>query len=153
MNEQEQKEAALGRWADEVLRQLPGHRAPASLLPRVRTAVMRLRTLPWYQRPWLQWPLGFRLMSLFFAAGFSAILSSSVLPHVPTAPTASEIVPGYAPVVSLANATAATARAVEHAIVHSDAWIVALILGVLAALWFLALGLGTACWRLAIQEH
>ncbi|MDE2038976.1 MAG: hypothetical protein KGO96_00010 [Elusimicrobia bacterium] len=40
------------------LRALPGHRAPATLLPGVLAAVRR--PAPWWSRPWWSWPIAAR---------------------------------------------------------------------------------------------
>ncbi len=46
------------------LRELPGPRAPQTLLPRVLAAAERWSRRPWYTRAWLTWPFGLQALSL-----------------------------------------------------------------------------------------
>jgi hypothetical protein len=66
-------ESDLDRALDRQLQELPGQKAPATLLPRVMAAVahgsVAARTpavpapAPWYLRPWLTWPRALRVAS------------------------------------------------------------------------------------------
>lgn len=53
----------LERLAHRELRQLPGPRAPHSLLPRVMAAVHEWADRPWYSRAWFTWPVGWQVVS------------------------------------------------------------------------------------------
>lgn len=153
MNEQEHNEAKMARWADKVLGQLPGQQAPATLAPRIRAAVARLKALPWYRRPWLQWPLGWRLLSLGLASSASAAISYWGLPAAPTVGSPADLVPGYHPTVTIAGAFATVAHGLFHAVAHAGTWTIAMGLAVAGALWCLSLGLGTVCWRLSVRDN
>jgi hypothetical protein len=49
-------QADLERQIDRALKQLPGIRAPHTLLPRVMAAVQAWAARPWYERAWFTWP-------------------------------------------------------------------------------------------------
>jgi hypothetical protein len=78
----------LERRAGEVLRQLPGPRAPGSLLPRVMVAARARAARPWYSRAWMTWPLGWRVASaaatvaLVAAVGMSMTAAEGVVATV-----------------------------------------------------------------------
>jgi len=63
---------SLERRAGDRLQELPGVRAPRSLLPAVMAAVDAARALPWYSRPWLAWPVAFQVLSLVLVAAAGA---------------------------------------------------------------------------------
>jgi hypothetical protein len=56
--------AELERWLDRELKQLPGPRAPGTLLLRVLAAAEQQTRRPWYARGWPAWPLAWRAASL-----------------------------------------------------------------------------------------
>lgn len=52
------------RWVealDRELKNLPDHRAPPTLVPRVLAAIAARSTSPWYRQSWSAWPIGVRL--------------------------------------------------------------------------------------------
>ncbi len=153
MNEHESNDGRMARWADQVLSQSPLQQAPATLLPRIRAAVARLQSLPWYRRPWLQWPLGWRLLSVGLASAASAAMSYWGLPQAPAVGSPADLVPGYHPTVTLASACATVAHGLFHALTHAGTWTVAIVLAVAGTLWCLSLGLGTVCWRLSVRDN
>ncbi len=53
---------------DRRLRELPNRPAPASLAPRVLAAIQARARLPWYRRPWMQWPRGLQAGSLLLVS-------------------------------------------------------------------------------------
>ncbi|MEW6158630.1 MAG: hypothetical protein AB1813_14450 [Verrucomicrobiota bacterium] len=63
MNSDPSKEHELEQLIDRELHKLQDLSAPSTLLPRVLAAI-QLRALPWWQRPWLTWPVPFKLISL-----------------------------------------------------------------------------------------
>jgi hypothetical protein len=54
----------LERRVSEALRQLPGPKAPGTLLPRVMAAVKARARRPWYERAWMTWPRGWQVASV-----------------------------------------------------------------------------------------
>ncbi len=153
MNKQERNEAQWAKWTDQVLTQLPAHSAPATLAPRIRAAVARLQVLPWHRRPWLQWPITFKCLSLAVVGATSTAVSYWVLPHAPVVPSASAVVPGYEPAVTIVGAFSTLSHGLFQALAHSGTGTMAVVLGTIGVFWCMSLGLGTACWRLSIREN
>src|SRR5690349_16789548 len=51
------------------LRKLPDLEAPASLIPRVRSAIAARARQPWWRRPMLTWPLAMRAVFIVLLLG------------------------------------------------------------------------------------
>lgn len=56
--------ADLDRRIGWELKQLPGVRAPITLLPRVMQIVNAWASRPWYEQPWFNWPLRMQVASV-----------------------------------------------------------------------------------------
>lgn len=65
----------LQQFVDRELKRLPTPRAPQTLLPRVLAATVGRKAVPWYRRPWLEWPRPWQLASLVGIAAIAAGLS------------------------------------------------------------------------------
>jgi hypothetical protein len=61
----------LESFVHDALTRLPGPTAPATLLPRVMTAV---RQRPWYARAWTTWPRPLQAASLAAIAGVAVAI-------------------------------------------------------------------------------
>jgi hypothetical protein len=72
----------LQRWLDAELKRLPAPRAPRTLLPRVLAATVARGPKPWYERPWLSWPMAARVASAAAAILLAAAAGFYVLPLV-----------------------------------------------------------------------
>lgn len=74
----------LERLIDRELKQLPGPKAPATLLPRVLVATVHRRPAPWYARPWVTWPRIWQVASVacLVALGIGVSMGVSALPEV-----------------------------------------------------------------------
>ena len=59
---------SLEQRASERLRTMPSVRAPRTLLPNVLAAIAASRALPWYSRPWLDWPIALQALSMVLVA-------------------------------------------------------------------------------------
>lgn len=49
---------------DDELRQLPGPKAPGTLIPKVFAAIHARQAIPWYRRPWFEWPRRWQVLSV-----------------------------------------------------------------------------------------
>jgi hypothetical protein len=58
----------LDEQLDRELRELPGPRAPETLLPRVMLAVAEADAKPWYARAWMTWPREVQVASALLLA-------------------------------------------------------------------------------------
>ncbi|MCX6909481.1 MAG: hypothetical protein NTY01_15765 [Verrucomicrobia bacterium] len=67
-------EQDLEKLMERELRSLPPPRAPETLAPRVMAAITARATLPWHQRTWFEWPLGWQVASAALTVAFLAML-------------------------------------------------------------------------------
>jgi len=137
----------LAGQLDRALRQLTGPRAPATLAPRVLAELARQAALPWYHRPWTDWPEIWRWLSSLLLAttvaglwrlteiGWAAAKSTTAYSAVETVPTYFQT--GETTVQGLTLAVQAL----------PTGWWLMGVLG-FAAIGLSSLGLGTAAWRL-----
>jgi hypothetical protein len=154
MNDNRRNEEKLAAWADQALQQLPARRAPATLAPRVLAALAKQRVLPWYRRPWLNWPRHLQLLSLVLFAGIIGALGWFLLPHaealnVATAKQTLALSEGVRPVSVTVGVLSTLGNALVLVLGNVKGWVLAAGLGALAFLYCSCLGLGTACWRLS----
>ncbi len=147
------------RLADRVhreLRQLPDHRAPDTLAPRVLAALAARRSAPWWQKSWTDRPQGARLVflaaSLVLAGGL--ILAGLQLPPLgeltagmrqPAAGWFSEFEPYFALVFRLGEAVWLNLKAAPPQVL----WLCAAAIGLGYAT---CVGLGTLGYRLALNR-
>jgi len=140
----------LASLIDRELRDLPGPRAPRSLLPRVLQAVAEAQR-PWYARAWRTWPSAWQAASVVACALFLGAAALS-LPVVQTAVmdyTAPAVAPVADAVQPVASRLVAAGRATEI-IWRVVVWPVATVALVPVFLMLAAsLALGAALRRLA----
>jgi hypothetical protein len=154
MKEGRSSQEPLAEWTDQVLRQVPARRAPASLAPRILQAIARQRALPWYRRPWMEWP---RLYQVITAVATLLILGAGgwwILPHADAVSlSAATEAASQLEAVREVSVTAGVLKSLGQAlllVVRSlHAWVLAALLGLAALIWTTTLGLGTVCWRIA----
>jgi hypothetical protein len=137
----------LERLVDRELKRLPQPRAPHTLMARVLEAVARTPQLPWYARPWRQWPRAWQFASamvvLAVVAGTMLAVQFGLQSLNP------EALPGHAWATALVSRAGAVARGLEtiwHVLVEP----IALIAIVPVLMMFAAtLVFGAALGRLA----
>jgi hypothetical protein len=66
----------LERLVDGALKQLPGPRAPETLLPRVMAAVDATAQRAWYRRAWRTWPLHWQISSAIVCTALVLLVAS-----------------------------------------------------------------------------
>jgi hypothetical protein len=153
MEAEDQPEFA-GRLHRE-LRQLPPLKAPQTLIPRVVSAIESKACQPWWKKSWAQWPplarLFFVLLSapvagaiLYFAFRLSNGMSlETIQPKVVN--SFNFLAPVWHLIVALGNAFLLLIRSGGQLFI----WIT---LGFLAAIYLSCVGLGTFCYRIALNK-
>lgn len=131
------------------LRQLPPHRAPADLLPRVLAAVANAERRAWWERSWFEWPRAIRqlagaatgvMVATLVGAGLLLLNLDLLLGLAGSASQA------WSAVGALGNALSLLGRAIPTTAL--------LALGaLLAASYLCAIALGTAFYRYACQRR
>lgn len=141
---------------DRELKALPDRAAPRTLIPRVLAAIEARACLPWYRRPWWEWPLPFQVLSLL---GLSALLGLAtwLLIHAGdiglTVSVPGEVQSLLAPVAPVWSALSALAGAVASVLRGLGGWVVLAGGGFCAVMYLSCIGLGTACYRLAFNRR
>src|SRR4051812_7838352 len=135
----------------QQLRALPDLHAPGTLIPHVLAALQARAALPWWQRPWSQWPQRAQLASCGWLAVVAAVLYWGVkgwdgVPEWSSTETGSFGL--------LTNLWSVALSLVQAAGTFAGAFQPVLITGaVLSFLAYLAcLGIGSACLRAALQK-
>jgi hypothetical protein len=148
-------ESDLRALIDRELRQLPELPAPATLVHRVMLAVHAKARLPWWKRPWLIWPLWARLISalwLLAAVGAVCYAAGATLDALTLGYLWAEVgaklkslLPAGQGMLALLNALVLVLRAWGQPV---------LLVGTAIVLtWYFAfVGLGTACFRVALRR-
>lgn len=147
------------RIADRVhreLRQLPDHRAPATLAPRVLAALAARRRAPWWKKSWADWPPGLRVVFLTVSLALAGGLVLAGLQLPPLSAVAdgltgtmsgwwSGVEPYLAVVLRLGDALWLTIKAAPPQVL----WAVAAMVGLAYAV---CVGLGTLGYRVALNR-
>ncbi|MDP2326404.1 MAG: hypothetical protein Q8N51_20600 [Gammaproteobacteria bacterium] len=148
-------ESELEQVIDRALRALPGHRAPATLLPRLRQAIAERESRPWWQRPAASWPgcvrglflVGATALAgalLYFAWGISFGISLGAL--------AAEAAEATQRLESLLGVGRSLLGAVQMLVRSAGPWLPWSAAGVVVASYRTTVALGTYCYRLVAQR-
>lgn len=135
------------------LRQLPPVAAPASLLPRVMSAIAARARLPWWQRAWWDWPLtaqgAFLLIALAIVgavSGGGVMLDEGVSNYSQQVAERFGIVTSlWETVLTILNAAGSLLEKIGQPLLLYAAIFVGL-------LYLMCLGLGTVCVRYALKR-
>jgi hypothetical protein len=149
MNGRRQPEDNIEAWADTVLRQLPGRRAPATLASRVLGEIRARQVTPWYRQPWSTWSPSLQAATAGLAVALLGLMVWVWMSWDWSRGAESGI--GFVPslIASAATALGHLLGALWLVLLHVGGWIFIGSLAVLATAWVATLGLGTTCWRLA----
>lgn len=148
-------EHELEQMLDRELRDLPGPKAPATLLPRVLKAIEARERLPWWQKSYASWPWGARLtflvisgslaaLFLYFTWGLSDGLSLGALSDEMAAITSR-----WTTVRSIATALGGASMAIARS---TGSWALWAVAGIAGACYLTTLTLGTCWYRLVSQK-
>lgn len=145
----------LEAWLDAQLRQLPDRPAPASLAPRVMTALAARAHRPWYARPWLEWPRYARAMSLLAVSFVLGALTYATLhfsEFAAAGTVGARLNVWLAPLEAIWAAGLAVCEALGLLKQQVSVW-VWIGLGALGTLMYaVCVGLGTVLYRLAFHK-
>ncbi len=153
MNERHTNEERLADWADRTLKQLPARPAPATLAPRVLARLTRQQVVPWHRKPWMNWPRHFQLLSVLLFAGIVGSVAGLLLPSLDAMSLSATSQEWVKPVTTTMGVLSALGNAVSLLLRNTHSWVLAIVLGVLASLYFSCLGLGAACWRIVANTR
>jgi len=148
-DEYEQK---LERAIDRELKALPPLPAPAELAARVFQAIARAATLPWYRRAWQTWPAAWRIVSFaVLVAVFGGLCFVAwQSPHSTLGLVVSaKIQACLSTLNSLQNAALAVRSSAVLILKQVHTTVLVLCLASVAFGYFLCVGLGSVCLRLA----
>jgi hypothetical protein len=147
----------LARWAGNTLRQLPGRPAPAALRTAVLAEIQRRAERPWYQRPWLEWPLAAQIGSVGVLTGGALAGYFMGMPWIQGVVAGSGVAQEAAATYQTASAFGDAAGAIGRsgsrvlARVPTATWLA--LAAAAATVWLSMVGLGTAAWRVARAQH
>ena len=151
-NEREQK---LASRIQRELGRLPLIEAPASLLPRVMAAVAARARQPWWKRSWLSWPRSCRVLFLLVsvvlaggcAYGFNFLGEGAAIESLAGSLAGSFgfLRPFWQLALALGNALVLVIRSGGPLLI----WAICL---TVAAIYLTSVGLGTLCYRVAVNK-
>jgi hypothetical protein len=108
---------------DRALKQLPGPRAPRTLMPRVMAAIETERARTSSARPWLAWPLAWQVASvtalIVLGVGMARLWPGALsVVQQSTPPVFADVTSFVVDVARKASAAANVTRIVWHALVE-----------------------------------
>jgi len=139
---------------DVELRKLPPISAPASLLPKVLSAIAARAQLPWWQHAWWDWPLtakaAFLLLALAIVGAFSG---GGVMLDEGVSNYSQQVVERISPVTSLWDTVVTVLNAGRSLVEKMGQSLFLLYAAIFIGLLYLTcLGLGTVCVRYALRR-
>ena len=146
----------LEKLIHRELSRLPDIQAPETLLPRVLGRILADAQLHWWQRPWFHWPTAPRMLSLLFAVGLVSLVFSGVLIF-------GQDITGYLSIdaarswfgqFSVLESLFTTLASAVLVILNTigTIWLI-LCLTMVSMAYFSCVGIGTVCFRLAINTR
>lgn len=149
-------EQHLAAEIDRELKSLPDLPAPPTLAMRVMASIHSRQSVPWYRQSWQAWPMPVRVMSFLLLAG--AFAGICVLAwRTPQLDTVVMIKQRLGDVVSFANVLWDALNVVAGAALLAFRKLgTGLVVACVAAAtfgYFMCIGLGTACVRLAFLRR
>ena len=151
-NEREQK---LASRIQRELGRLPLIEAPASLLPRVMAAVEARARQPWWRRSWLSWPRSCRVLFLLVSvvlAGGCAYGFNLVGEGIAVESLSGSLAGGFGFLRPIWEVALALGNALVLVIRSGGSLLIWAIGLTVAAVYLTSVGLGTLCYRVAVNK-
>ena len=152
MNLNPDPDSKLEQFIERELKKLPALRAPPAVLRNVMARVRATLGLPWWQRPWLFWPIAARVAVLAIFIGMVAGLSMVTLP-IPSLGSivshAHKQLSWMSSMVELCLTLMRSAMLVLTSIPPAALWAIA---GMMAVMYAAFLGFGTVLYRVTYTE-
>lgn len=144
-------ERDLEELVDRGLKAVPPPRAPRTLLPSVMRAIRAAAERPWYARPWVTWPSGWRLasvMALLVLLAGAALIVPAVQPYAaPALAWGQELLAPAGHMMSSVETLAAAAEIAGRVIGQS---VLGLVLVLFAVMLTASVAIGAAIGRVAL---
>lgn len=141
---------------DRKLRSLPDRPAPRTLIPRVLTALHAQAVLPWYRRPWWNWPPAAQVLSLLVLSGLLGMATWLVI-HAGRVDWAAAFMDDakrwLAPLAPVWSLLSALAGAVALVLKGAGGWVPAAGTGLCLVMYLSCIGLGTVFYRVAFSRR
>lgn len=146
----------LEKLIHRALAKLPELQAPETLIPRVLETIRIEARRPWWRRSWFYWPFGARVVSVVFALSIMTLIFTGTAFLWQDAAGAVELEvaePWFARISAIGDilgTMAGAALVVWNSI--SKLWL--LLCMIVAFMMYVAcVGIGTLCFRLAVNER
>jgi len=150
-----ESEGRLGERMHRELRQLPLLKAPETLVARVLTAIESRAQQPWWKKSWMNWPSSMRLA---FVVGVCALASGilylgiQISNEVPAGAVLEKVSASFGFLAPLWNLIAALGNALVLVLRAGGQLLFWGTVGLVAAMYLTCVGLGTLCYRVALNK-
>jgi hypothetical protein len=137
------------------LRQLPGLKAPETLVARVLTAIESRAHQPWWKKSWVNWPSSMRLafvVGVCALAGGFLYLGIQFSSEVPAGAVITKISASFGFLEPLWNLIAALGNALVLVLRAGGQLLFWVTVGFVATMYLTCVGLGTLCYRVVLNK-
>lgn len=146
----------LEKLIHSELAKLPELKAPETLIPRVLEAIRSNASKPWWQRSWFHWPFGARMTSIGFACAVLALIlvSLSMLwQNASGAAPLGMVLDWLTPFAVVGDILSTLAGAALMTLSWIGKLWLALGLTIAFLMYVSCVGIGTICFRLAVDTR
>jgi len=148
-------EKQLEELVHRELKKLPDLPAPETLVHRVMLSVHERQRRSWWQRSWLNWPLGVQMVSLailVISAGLVSYLFGAAWNGLNVASISTRLTEWLSTYAPVWEAVRALGGAILMSLQKVGQPVLFAAVGSLLLVYFLCVGLGTVCFRLAFKR-